>query len=437
MDGSSRLPSTRSPHSGSDSAENYAKGGSPRVVHPAQQPGRRCARPADGEPSRDVGHSTPVCGGNSVAGPRGAASTSPRIGGMKSSATTPASRTAGGSSAIPPRAREWLRRRVDRWPLSPRGSARRHRQEAIMTRTSRLAIDVGGTFTDVVELIPETGALGLRQGRHHSRGAHPGSARRLRAGRARDGRAWRRSSTARRWGSTRSSRGAGARPAIVTTTRLPRRLRARPHRPRADVRPDLPQARGAGAIATSPSRWPSEACFDGTVLAPWTTRPPRTSRQRSAARLRLRRGGVPPLLRQPGARAGDAASCSRAELPGVEVTLSHQLLARVPRVRADQHRGPGRVRQAGRAGVPRAPGGRARRPGASTGRFLMTRSGGGTMTVDAAKERPVNLVLSGPAGGVIGAPAFAGAASASRTSSPSTWAARASTRRSSSTASRC
>lgn len=37
------------------------------------------------------------------------------------------------------------------------------------------------------------------------------------------------------------------------------------------------------------------------------------------------------------------------------------------------------------------------------GRFLMTRSGGGAMTVTAAMEQPVHLALSGPAGGVIGA----------------------------------
>jgi N-methylhydantoinase A len=41
-----------------------------------------------------------------------------------------------------------------------------------------------------------------------------------------------------------------------------------------------------------------------------------------------------------------------------------------------------------------------------TGRFLMSRSGGGAMTASAAKEQPVNLILSGPAGGVIGASAF-------------------------------
>ncbi|WP_347354810.1 hydantoinase/oxoprolinase family protein [Intrasporangium sp.] len=41
------------------------------------------------------------------------------------------------------------------------------------------------------------------------------------------------------------------------------------------------------------------------------------------------------------------------------------------------------------------------------GKFLMTRSGGGAMTARAAREQPVSLVLSGPAGGVIGAVAFA------------------------------
>jgi N-methylhydantoinase A len=40
------------------------------------------------------------------------------------------------------------------------------------------------------------------------------------------------------------------------------------------------------------------------------------------------------------------------------------------------------------------------------GRFLMTRSGGGAMTAVAARDQPVNLILSGPAGGVIGAAAF-------------------------------
>jgi N-methylhydantoinase A len=44
--------------------------------------------------------------------------------------------------------------------------------------------------------------------------------------------------------------------------------------------------------------------------------------------------------------------------------------------------------------------------GGFTGRFLMTRSGGGSMTAASAREQPVNLILSGPAGGVIGAAGF-------------------------------
>jgi N-methylhydantoinase A len=44
------------------------------------------------------------------------------------------------------------------------------------------------------------------------------------------------------------------------------------------------------------------------------------------------------------------------------------------------------------------------------GQFLTTRSGGGAMTVATAKDAPVNLILSGPAGGVLGAAWFAHAA---------------------------
>ncbi len=41
------------------------------------------------------------------------------------------------------------------------------------------------------------------------------------------------------------------------------------------------------------------------------------------------------------------------------------------------------------------------------GQFFMIRSGGGAMTVESARDAPVNLILSGPAGGVIGATSFA------------------------------
>ena len=41
------------------------------------------------------------------------------------------------------------------------------------------------------------------------------------------------------------------------------------------------------------------------------------------------------------------------------------------------------------------------------GQFLMMRSGGGAMTAKLAQDQPVNLILSGPAGGVVGAAGFA------------------------------
>ena len=45
--------------------------------------------------------------------------------------------------------------------------------------------------------------------------------------------------------------------------------------------------------------------------------------------------------------------------------------------------------------------------GAFGGQFLMMRSGGGAMTAALAQDQPVNLILSGPAGGVVGAAGFA------------------------------
>ena len=93
-------------------------------------------------------------------------------------------------------------------------------------------------------------------------------------------------------------------------------------------------------------------------------------------------------------------------LPGVDVTLSHELL----RVYREYERTSTSVLDAYVKPVVRhyldtldaELGERGFR-----GHFLMMRSGGGAMTVDAARERPVNLVLSGPAGGVVGAAAFA------------------------------
>ncbi len=92
-------------------------------------------------------------------------------------------------------------------------------------------------------------------------------------------------------------------------------------------------------------------------------------------------------------------------LPGIDITLSHELL----RVYREYERTSTSVLDAYVKPVVRhyldeLEGELIERGFA--GHFLMMRSGGGAMTVGAAKERPVNLVLSGPAGGVVGAAAF-------------------------------
>ena len=66
---------------------------------------------------------------------------------------------------------------------------------------------------------------------------------------------------------------------------------------------------------------------------------------------------------------------------------------------------------------------------------LVMHNGGGTMTTDYAKGVSVKTLNSGPAAGVIAGAAVAASAER-RTSSASTWAARARTSGSSSTASR-
>ena len=94
------------------------------------------------------------------------------------------------------------------------------------------------------------------------------------------------------------------------------------------------------------------------------------------------------------------------EAPNVEVTLSHELsreyreYERTSTAVLDAY-----IKPIMRSYLRALEGELARR--GFEGRFLMSRSGGGAMTASAAREQPVNLILSGPAGGVVGAAAFA------------------------------
>jgi N-methylhydantoinase A len=94
------------------------------------------------------------------------------------------------------------------------------------------------------------------------------------------------------------------------------------------------------------------------------------------------------------------------EAPGVEVTLSHELsreyreYERTSTAVLDAY-----IKPIMRSYLKALEGELTSR--GFDGRFLMSRSGGGAMTASAAREQPVNLILSGPAGGVVGAAAFA------------------------------
>lgn len=90
-----------------------------------------------------------------------------------------------------------------------------------------------------------------------------------------------------------------------------------------------------------------------------------------------------------------------AEAPEISVTLSHELsreyreYERTSTTVIDAY-----VKPITRTYLDRL--NRELRAGGFNGNFLMTRSGGGAMTLETAKEQPIHLVLSGPAGGVIG-----------------------------------
>ena len=92
-------------------------------------------------------------------------------------------------------------------------------------------------------------------------------------------------------------------------------------------------------------------------------------------------------------------------------------------VRAHLEHGDQRLCHADRRALSGAAAGRPGAAGECAAPLLIMQSNGGLMTAEAAAARPMHVVESGPAGGVVGAHALARAMRHRRTSSPSTWAA--------------
>jgi N-methylhydantoinase A len=272
-----------------------------------------------------------------------------------------------------------------------------------MAENVRIAIDVGGTFTDVVKLVPETGELhfekvpttpsapteGVIAG-FHKADADPHAVSMFNHG----------STLGLNSLLTRS----GARIAIIGTKgfrdvyllgRTDRR-----------VMYDIKYRKPAALVERYDTFEVTErSLFDGSVLTPFDE----DDARRIAAEIK-ERGYEAVAVAFLHAYANPVheqmmRDILRESNPGLEITLSHEL----SREYREYERTSTAVLDAYIKPIMRsylieleekltAEG--------FTGQFLMSRSGGGAMTARAAREQPVNLILSGPAGGVVGAAAF-------------------------------
>lgn len=273
-----------------------------------------------------------------------------------------------------------------------------------MSENVRIAIDVGGTFTDVVKLVPETGEL--RFEKVPTTPSEPTA------------------------GVLAAFEKADADPAMVSTfnhgstlglnsllTRTGARIATIATRGFRDVyllgrtdrrvMYDIAYRKPEALLERYDTFEVTErSMFDGSVATPFDD-----DDARDVAREILRRGYDAVAVAFLHAYANPAHELRMREIlveeaPGVEVTLSHEL----SREYREYERTSTAVLDAYIKPIMRsylkALEGELERRGFD-GRFLMSRSGGGAMTASAAREQPVNLILSGPAGGVVGAAAFA------------------------------
>ena len=273
-----------------------------------------------------------------------------------------------------------------------------------MSRSSRVAIDVGGTFTDVVELVPATGEL--RFDKVPTTPAEPtaGVMNAFAAASARLAEI-----TMFTHGTTLGLNAlltrTGARVAVIGTQgfRDVYLLGRTDRRTNYDItyRPPTPLLERYDTFEV-----PERSLFDGSVH-----RPLDEEAARAVAATIAERGYDAVAVAFLHSYANPTHELRMREIlaelaPDVAVTLSHELsreyreYERTSTAVLDAYVKPIVRRYLSALEDELTAGG-------FTGRFLMTRSGGGAMTARSAREQPVSLILSGPAGGVIGAAAFA------------------------------
>lgn len=274
-----------------------------------------------------------------------------------------------------------------------------------MTRSSRVAIDVGGTFTDVVELSPDTGEL--RFGKVPTTPSAPAVGVMNAFGLTDSGLAQVSMFT---HGTTLGLNAlltrSGARTAVIGTSgfRDVYLLGRTDRRTNYDITYRPPRAL---LERYDTFEVPERSMFDGSVH-----RPLDVTAARAVAATVAERDYESVAVAFLHSYANPAHELQMREIlseaaPGVAVTLSHELsreyreYERTSTAVLDAY-----VKPVVRRYLETLEG--ELEKGGFTGRFLMTRSGGGAMTARSAREQPVSLILSGPAGGVIGAAAFAG-----------------------------
>ena len=194
---------------------------------------------------------------------------------------------------------------------------------------TRIGVDVGGTFTDLIFYDDESGEV--RVGKVPTTPAAPerGRARRRRRPRRHDASSSTRRSTSctgRRSGSTRSSRARGAVVGLLATRGLPRRPRGAPRRPRTIRTTSSGRCRRRSCRAACGCRSRERMRADGTVHAPLERgRRPRGGRapsRRRASSASRSRSSTPTPTRRTSSRP--SRRCATAGFEG-EISLSHRV----------------------------------------------------------------------------------------------------------------
>ena len=220
---------------------------------------------------------------------------------------------------------------------------------------------------------------------------------------------------------------------------LPRHPRDAPRRaqPQAPLRQQVHRAAAARARATCGC-----PCASASTSRARSDR--RSTRRRCAQRsprcaARGRRGDRRLLHARLRERRRTSAARRRSSGSSRPASSSRSRRRSCPQVRLNERvcdDGDERLRRPGAAPLRRAARRAALASASLRGALLVMQSNGGVATPEIVTRNPASTVLSGPAGGPVAGLAFARAAGSRRTASSSTWAARASTRRSSRTA-RC